>query len=232
MAENPFATIASGLSEKIFSGILWFGLAIILIAILGGVVWYMAVYRRKFNIRVKIKSERTEDAKIYFDKAAILYDKKDKNKYLRLLNTGVDLPVPPFKVLQHTNEGDYLEIWRKSEDEFIYLTSGKIDRLNILKIDGKLYPIAQTEQKQVEGDISYWNTKRKEKHRGLFDTETLLMKLLPYIPLFLGGIFMIFIMYILMDHLPTILSQLSELTRELKSLKGADVVTGLIIPFT
>jgi len=56
----------------------------------------------------------------------------------------------------------------------------------------------------------------------MFDVDSLLMKILPYIPHIMGGVILIFILYILMDSLPGILSELSKLTKELQSLKGAN----------
>lgn len=229
--DNPISGTGGAIVGKIFTSILWFGIAIIIVSVLGGILYYYLVYKKKFDIRVKIKSERAGDPRIYFDMAAILYDKKDKNKYFRLRDTRVDLPVPPFAVLQTTNWGDYVEIWRKSEDEFIFLTAGTIDKQNIIRQDGKLHAVADIEQKQIEGDISFWNIKRKEKNKGLFDTESLLMKILPYLPLIIGGMFMIFMLYILMDNLPTLIQTMTELAEQLRSLKGADVTTyGSIIP--
>ena len=63
----------------------------------------------------------------------------------------------------------------------------------------------------------------------MFDTDSMFMKLLPYIPAILGGIVTIFVLYILLDHLPGILSELTNLVREMKSLKGADITVGLAL---
>jgi len=224
MVDNPFGEMGGALFGKIFSGIIWFGLAVIVIGVIFGVMWYFIIYRRKFDIKVKVISDRAGDPAIYFDSAAILYDKKDKNKYFRFWGERTDLPVPPFKVLQKLRRGDYLEVWRKSEDEFVFLTPPRINKMKVLRADGKLYPIAQTEQKQVEGDIAYWNIKRKEKNKRLFDTESILMKLLPYIPHIIGGVITIFVLYILMDSLPEVLRALTDLAQELRSLKGAEVI--------
>jgi len=222
---NPFSDIGGDIVSKIFSGAVWFSVAIIVILIVGIIMWYFLYYKKKFDIIVKIKSQRSGDPSVYFDKAAILTSRKDGTKFFRMIKTKVDLPVPPFTIIQKTNWGDYLEIWRKSEDEFIYLTPSKIDKTKILRNDGKLYPIGMSEQKQVEGDISYWNVKRKDKNKKLFDSESLIMKLLPILPQLLGGIFLIFVLYLFLDHLPGILSELKALVSEMRSLKGAEVTT-------
>lgn len=224
--EQIFSKIGGQLVEKIFSSILWFGLALVVVAVVIFVMWYFVYYKRKFDILVKIRSQRADGFSTYFDKAAILYDKKARNKYLRLRDTKVDLPLPNFNLIDKTNWGDYLEIWRKSEEEFIFLMPSEINKTQVLRQDGILYPIAQTEQKQVEGDVSYWNVKRKDKHKSLFDTESMLMKLLPYIPLVVGGAFMIFMLYILLDTLPGLIGELAELAKTLRSSTIAQLTPG------
>lgn len=231
MASNIFGSIGNDIVARIFSGILWFGIAVLIIGVVGLIMWYYLYYRKKFDIKVLIKSDRAgKKFKIIEDKGAILYNNKDKNKFLRLAGLKIDLPVPPYQILQSTNKGDMIEIWRKSEDEFIYLTPGTINKEFVIMQDGKRFPIAQIEQKQIEGDIAYWNVKRKEKHKSLFDTENWLMKILPFLPQIIGGMITIFVLYILMDSLPSILSQLTELTKELKEMKTATIVSqGLIL---
>jgi len=223
-----FQEVGGQFVEKIFSGIIWFGVAIILILVLGGIIYFFFVYKRKFDIIVKVISERAGDRnKIIFDKAAILKDRKTKTKFFRIWGLKVDLPIPKFNVLQVSSSGDFLEIYRTAEDSFFYLTPAKIDKTSIIRADGKTYAMATQEHKQIDTDINYWNVKRKDMNKRMFDTESLLMKLLPYLGIMLGGVIMIFILYILLDHLPGILSELRELTKELKSLKGADIKTGL-----
>ena len=217
-----FNAVAGDLFGKLFGSILYFGLAIMLIATIGVAMWYWLHYKKKFDIMVKIRSERARDPAIYFDWAAVIYNRQTKSKYFRLLNTKVDLPVPPFNVLQKTNRGDYLEIYRKSEEDFKFLTPGKIDKDRVIRADGKIYPVASTDQKQIEGDI-YWYISRKDKMKKLFDTDSMLVKILPWIPQIMGGIFMIFILYVMMDKLPAILGQMESLTRELRALKNPNI---------
>ena len=65
---------------------------------------------------------------------------------------------------------------------------------------------------------------------GYLKTENIIMKLLPYLGIMGGGVIMIFMLYILLDHLPGILAELRSLVTEMRSLKGASVKTGLILP--
>jgi len=217
-----FNAITSELFGRVFGSIFYFGIVLLIISLLGGLMWYFLHWRKKFDIMVKIRSERARDPAVYFDLAAIIYDRQTKTKYFRLLDTKVDLCVPPFNVLQKTNKGDYLEIYRKSEDDFKFLTPGKIDKNRIIRADGKIYSIASTDQKQIEGDI-YWYISRKDKMKKLFDSESLISKIIPWVPQILGGIFMIFILYILMDKLPAILSEMKSLTSELRMLKNPNI---------
>ncbi len=210
----------------IFNTVLGVGVAIIVLLAIIAVMWWFFVYKRRFDIQVIIKSDRSgEKYKVLHDVAAILTDKKNNTKYLRLWTTKVDLPVPPFQILQATNKGDLIELWRRSEDEFVYLTPSTISKKYVIRQDGTKWKVADIEQKQVEGDIAYWNVKRKSLNKGLFDTDALWMKLLPFIPHLMGGVITIFVLYILLDNLPSILSELRELAKELRSLKGADINT-------
>ncbi len=227
MATDSAVTQVGGqIVGKIFSGIIWIGVTLIVIITVGSIMWYFLYYKRKFDIRVLMKSDRAgEKYKIIEDKAAILVDRKNRSKFFRLFDSRIDLPVPPFQVLQATNKGDLIELWRKSEDEIIFLTPPVINKQYVVRQDGSLFPVAEREQKQVEGDIAFWNVKRKDRNKGMFDTESLLMKILPWLPQIIGGMLMIFMLYILMDSMPQILNQLTELTKELQTLKGAQVTT-------
>jgi len=230
LGENPVREVAGGIVDRVFSGFLWFGVALVIICILSFTIWYFVLYRKKFDIAVQITSERSGDRnRVLYDKAAILYDRKTKSKYFRIWGLGVDLPVPKFNLLQLTNRGDLLQIYRTTDEDFYYLTPPKIDKLRVIKSDGKLYRVASQEHNQLDADISFWNIKRKQYNKKMFDSESLLMKLLPFIPHIITGFLVIIILYILLDSLPSILGELTRLTSELRSLKGADVVTHNLI---
>ena len=218
---SPISEVAGGLFSGIvdISGTILIG-ALILFTVLG-LFFYLFFYRRKFDISVKILSERASDPRMFFDKAAVMTDKKG-NKYLKLLKAKVELPMPPFKVLESTNRGDYIEIWRKSEDDFVYLTKPHIDKTKMIKADGKLYPIGRTSQRHIEGDM-YWMSKRKEENKKLLDPESLLMKLLSWAPQILSSVFLLLILFVFMDKLPELVNQLVELTKELRALKGSTI---------
>jgi len=129
-----FGEVAEQFSTRIFSGILWFGLAFLVVAILGGVMWYFIVYRRKFDILVKIISERAQDKdSIIFDKAAILKERKTGTKYFKLWSLKIELPTPPFNILQRTSKGDYLELRRTAEDKWYFLYPPQISKEYIMK---------------------------------------------------------------------------------------------------
>ena len=114
-----FSQVGGQLVSKITGGVLWGGIALLTICVLVFLGYYFIVYRKRFDIKVKVISERSEDRnQIIFDKAAILYDRKNKSKYFRIWGLKLDLPVPKFNILQSTNTGDYLEIFRTSEDDF------------------------------------------------------------------------------------------------------------------
>ena len=219
------AGVGVSLFDRLFSSLLIFGVVFLVILVVGSIMFYFLYWRRKFNITVKIRSERSQDPSIYFDKAAIIRDWRTKVKYFKLFDTKVELQVPPFKVIENTSKGDYLELWRKSEEEFVFLTPPKIDRTKVIRTDGKLYSIADSEQKQIEGDLDWYFT-RKEKIKKLLDPESLLLKILPYVPLLLGGVFMIFMLWIIMSKLPEVINALQTVADSLNRVTTAQVVTG------
>ncbi len=233
MAIDVFQDVGGQLFERVFSGILWFGLFILLAGVLAFMIWWFLIYRKKFNISVKIISARAGDRDyIIYDTAAILTDRKTRTKFFRLWKSKVDLPAPNFNVLQTTSKGDALEIYRTSEDNFTFLTSPIIDKQQIIKSDGKLYSIAAQKQKMLDGDISFWMAKRKGQNKKLFDTESMFMKLLPYIPQIIGSVLIIFTLYILLNYLPEVLAELRELAATLNSYKASttiEIILGLLI---
>lgn len=224
---NVFGEVARRLIGKIFEGILWFGIAIVIITVLIFVMWFFLVYKRKFNIDVKIISKRAGDKNnILFDKAAILRDRKTQTKYFSLWNTRAKLPVPDFNILQKTDKGDYIELFRSGEDNFYYLLPPKIDRKYLIKDGGRIVPMSNQSSKMIDPDLAFWAIKRKSMNKGMFDPEKLWMKILPYIPHIVSGVLIIFILWILMSHLPAILSELRDLAETLRSTTGAVVTTG------
>lgn len=214
---------AASIGKLLLSGGAIVIIVLIIVACLAGVGFYIK-YRRKFDIDVEVVSERSGAEPVtYRDRAAILIDGATKAKYFKLWYDKADLPVPPYNILNRIGGRDRLRIWKKSENEYYFLTPPQIDKKLIVKQNGKTYRIATEKYIPVETNINYWNIKRKGQHKKLFDTESLLMKILPYIPLIVGGVFTIMILYILMNYLPPILASLKDLAIELQSLKGAEV---------
>jgi len=226
MAENLIGEMGSQLLSRIFGGIIWFGLFVMIIGILGGLVWYFFIYKRSFDIRVNIQSERANDRdSIIFYWAAIKFDKKTNSPYFQVWKLKRQFTVPKFNVLQRTNHGDYLEMYRKGEDEFYFLTPKRINKTKVIREDGKTYLLGDQQATMVDPGMAFWNTKRKNQNKKLLDTDNMLMKLLPFIPQIIGGMIMIFCLYILLDHMPQILSELTRLVTEMKAMQTAQVVT-------
>ena len=82
--DNAVGDIGGQLVDSLTSGIVSAAIGIVLIGVLIGVIYYFAVYRKKFDITVKVISEREDDPSVYFDKGAILKDRKDGQKYFCL----------------------------------------------------------------------------------------------------------------------------------------------------
>jgi len=234
MADNLISSVGTGVVEKIFGGILWFGIAMILICVLGFVMWFFLIYKKKFDIKVKIISERAQGEIVeIMDKAAILKDFKERIPYLKIWGLKRDFPIPKYDVMRKLYDGrgivDYLEIYRKGENEFYFLLPPTINKKMIVKSDGKTQLIAEQTQLMMDPEMAFWATKRKTLNKKLLNTESLLFKLLPYIGIILGGAILIFILYILLDHLPAILSELRNLVTEINKNQHAEVITSTTI---
>ncbi len=254
MAIDQFTGTASGVFGNVFGWVLF---ALGIIVMMGGVlaVAFWIKYQRSFNILVEIRSERAtpprgaeEDEndyisrinkmignasyKIIYDSGALKYDRKDKNWYFRLKKERVDLPTPPFNVLQPSNKGNVLKIWQKSHEEYVYLLPDKIDTENIITPEGKLFKIGQLSTTQVDGDIAYWNVKKKDRMKKLFDTESFLAKLIPYIPSIISGALSLMLIWIVFDKLPPLIEQLTKLASTLNSATTGTItqVSGFFLP--
>jgi len=229
MAEaSLFSEMGSQIVSKITGGILWGGIALLVIGVLGFLGWYFFFYMKKFDIKVKVISQRAGDRnKIIFDKAAILWDRKTKTNFFRIWGLKLDLPSPKFNVLQSTNKGDYLELYRTSEDTIYFLTPTKIDKNRIIKADGKIYDINVQRNKMIDPDIAFWSVQRKKDNKKMFDTESLFMKLIPYIPQIMGGVLVIFVLYVLFDNLPSTLAQLTDLVKEMREARGCNIAQAI-----
>lgn len=224
---NVFSEIGGQLASKIMGSILYVGIAIILIGAICFAIWYFLVYSKKFDIIVHIKSKRADDKySVIIDKAAILKDFKTNIKFFRIWNLQKDFPAPKFNILQATNKGDLLELYREGENIFSYLTPPRIDSKHIIKSDGRIYAIATQEQLMVDPDMDFWLKNRDASRKKMFDTEGLVMKLLPYLPLLLGGMIMIFMLYILMDNLPTLMQEMQKLAQVMTNMQKAEVISG------
>lgn len=217
------AVNVQGVTGNLFSGLVSGAavalLVIFLVIVLGGFAYYFVVYRRKFDIQVKVISDRATDPKVYFDKGASVKDKKTNTSYFKLLKSKVALPMPKFNLIESTNRGDYLELYRNSDDNWFYLTRPKINKEFIFRSDGKAWPMRELKQTQIETD-AYWIIKRKEQNKKMLTTESVLMKLLEWAPQIMSGFFMLMILYVFMDKLPEILTQLRDLVSQLSTLQG------------
>jgi len=211
---NPLGEATSGLFGNLFSVSVVGIIVIVVVAIVAAFMYYFLVYRRKFNIDVKIISERANDDYIVWDKAAILKDFKNKTKYFKLRNTKIELEVPPFKILQTTSKGDYLELLRKSQDMFVFLTRPMIDKDKIIRADGKLWPIARLKHRQMEADY-YWIVKRMMEDKSWIAPEGFLSKIIQMLPIIIPSFFMLIILFIFMDRLPEILGALSKVAESI-----------------
>lgn len=222
-----------GVFSGLFGGALQGVVILVGILLVGGSIvgaaWYVR-YIRQFNIKVELISTRAniggqDQYKIIFDKAGLLYDKKDKNYYFRIKDLKADLPAPPFNVLIPTDKGNMVKIWQKTADEFVFLLPDTINKEIIVKQDGKAYPAGSLNVKQIEGDMGYWNTMRKSRDKKLFDPESTWSKLLPYIVPLLMFILVIFVSWMVLKNFEVLKDVAASLKETAQVLKGGQQAT-------
>lgn len=221
---NPIGETAGRLVGDIGSGFLIAFAVILLLAVTIGIIWFFAVYKRKFDIIIKISSKRAGGKyNVFFDRGAILTDRKSKLTYLRLWSLKIDLPLPKFELMQSTNKGDYIELYREGEKLFYYLTPPKVNQTKILKQDGKIYRITDQESFRIDNDMISWLVDTQDKINKMFTPGGIMDKLIPYLPQILGGMVMIFILWVVLDKIPDVINQLTTLTDAIRELKVANI---------
>ncbi len=237
------------LAGRILTGTI--GVVVVLIVagvILGFFFWVRD--RRKYNILVEIQSARSEGVtpqdvvqlsdkdylgyvnralqegnfKLIYDKAALKYDKTDKSWYFRILGEKVALTVPPFKVLQQSNKGNVLKIWQKSNIEYFFLLPGKINKEFIVRADGQMYKVAEIEQYQLEGDDPAWIMERQRRNRNWFVMDSILSRLLMYLPVMIMTVIFVFLIWIVLGKLPPLIESLNALAQSMSDLNQAQFV--------
>lgn len=224
------ANVISEFGGKLFGNIVTGSItAVVVLAILGVVgytIWYFVWYKKKFDILVKVTSDRSGESATYFDWAAILNDSKNKTKFIRLLKSRVDLPVPPFNVLQSTNMGNYAEIHRTTEDTYYWLTHPVISKKWLVRVPtGKIFPFAKSRQMHLEQDI-YWILKRKEQNKALIDPEGIWTKLIQMLPILIPAFIMLLLFWIFFDKMPEMFKTAIEFIREFRTQAAVEVATG------
>ena len=202
---SRFSEFGGELVNRLLSGTI----VVFLVLIMGGVILTVALvvrYLRQFNIKVRIKTKRSSGGggepiyKILYDKGGFIYKNKDKTSWFRIRGEKVDLPKPPFDVMQVlANGGNEIEILKVNDDTYYYLIPSSINQKVVVR-DGIEYPSSQVEMKIIEGDVAYWSQIRKRHNRTLFDMEGAFMKILPYAGLLIMFMAVIFLTYIMTDH--------------------------------
>jgi len=233
------STATSFVSKGLMGIIITVGIFVLMAVILG--VGLYVRYLRQFNVKVEIKSLRGSGSigqpvyKLIYDKGGVIYSKKDKSWHFKLLNSKVALPVPPLECYELTAKGvNVIKIYQKSNEEWFYCLPDRIDTSVIIR-SGVQIPIAQAQLKVVEGAPAWWNQLRKRENKKLFDPESIMMKLLPYIVPTLTLMATIFIFYIAMDKLPALVKSIqiageavSQAADRLGSVKASG--TGTVTP--
>lgn len=228
-----FAEKGTQIIGSIVKGGVAVGIILIILAVIIGVALYIR-YLRKFNVKVQILSLRGSGTfgepiyKIINDAGGFIEDKDSKSRWFRLRNQKIDLPSPPLDALQlDANGNNYVKILQKSDTEYYFLLPDAINEKIIVR-NGKNIPVSQVNMKVVEGDVSYWGQIRKRDNKKMFDMESLMMKLLPYIIPTLMFMLVIFMTYMITEHwgeFSTAAQALKDAAESLKQISTADVTT-------
>lgn len=231
---GTFGEVGRELVSKIMTG----SMIVFLVLILGGIIVGVAFgvrYYRQFNVKVRIKTRRGSGTdgkpvyKVFYTKGAIIYRKKDKRSFFRVLKERVDLPTPPFEALYILSDGgNEITIRKDSDTEYSYEIPGSTEKM-IFSDDGETLEVAKQNVRIVGSSDAYWNVLRKRDNRKLFDMESLMMKLLPYIIPMLMVIMVIFLTYIISDHwgdFATAAKALKEAAEALRDVTTASTTTG------
>lgn len=225
--QGQIGDVVGGFFGGTFTIIVWVFLGFLMVVVGGGIAWYYFGYRKKFDITVKIISRRSGEDRIYFDKGAILRDKRNNTDYLKLWNSKVELELPKFKIMHHTNKGDYLEVLRESEKGFRFLTPPKVDDEYLIRSNGKLYPIAKLKQYQIENDLT-WILERQKANKSIINPESILMRLLEYAPQILSMAFSFIIIWIVFRYAPELLGAMNDILSQMKESNEVEVIGSLI----
>lgn len=229
MAEvgEQFSNVFDSIFGGAFTVVIWIFVGFLLVALGAGLVYYFFGYRKKFDIMVKVISKRAEDNKVYFDKGAILKDKKNNTTYLKLWNTKVQLELPKFNIFYSTNKGDYVEVLRESEKGFRFLTPPEIDETYLYRYDGKMYPIADLKQYQIENDIT-WILEREKVNKKILNPESIFMKILEYTPQIISMAFSFIILWIVFRYAPDLLDSMRQIMAEARTpiIEPIEVIGG------
>lgn len=211
--------ITGNIFGSIFNVTIMAVLGLIVLGMVGALMYYFFIYKKKFDIQVKIISDRANEPHIVFDKAGILYDRKNKTNYFKLWKLKKELETPPFNILQKTNKGDFIELYRTGENQFVFLTRPKIDKEWIVKANGKKFPMAKMIHKQIESDF-YWQLKRSQEDKSWISPDSFLSKIIQMLPILIPGVLMIVIFLFFLNALPEILNSLSAVIDKLNTLEG------------
>ena len=223
--------VGADILDKIVSG----GIMVVGVIILGGIILALGLYikhLRQFNVKVKIRSIRGRGSKgepiykVISDAGGFIENKKDKVRWFRLRGEKVDLPSPPLEALELDSKGvNHLNILQKSDTEYYYLLPDKITAGVVVR-DGIDIPITQMSMKVVDGAVDYWGQMRKRDIKKMFDMESMLMKLLPYIIPVLMFMLVIFLTYLITDHWGEFASAAEALRQAAETLR--DVSTAQV----
>jgi len=213
----------NGTSSQIVSGIATTMAFLVLVGIIGA-GFYIWKFKINYDIKVRIYSKRYGTWKTWDDAGAIMKNKKTGEAYGFKLKHEKDILEPPnFEIMLPSLAGkNVLHLMQLSAGEWFYLKAALDDPMGDDKI--KVFRL-----KVIEGDIQLWMTTMVDKIYTMYQKQSWLEKYWPIIAISVTGMFVLLIIYFLLqkfDVLSTVSANLADAAKALRDFKAS----GQMIP--
>ena len=225
MAFDLQTTLFQGTSGAIMQGIVFGGILLLFLGLLGG-LFYLWKIKTRYDIKVRIYSKRYGTWKTWDEEGAILKNKKTGEAYGFKLKHEKDLlEPPPFEIMLPSLKGaNILHIMQLSPGEWFYMKTALDEPMGDDKI--KVFKL-----RVIEGDVQLWMCTMFDKAHSIYKKESVWDKIIPILIWALPMMFIMIILYLLFqkfDVLSAVSANLAEAAKALHEFKGS----GAMIPST
>jgi len=206
----------SGTAGGIISGLATTMAFLVLVGVLGG-LFYIWKFKVNYDIKVRIYSKRYGTWKTWDDAGAIMKYKKTGEAYGFKLKHEKDLlEPPPFDIMLPSLAGkNVLHLMQLSAGEWFYLKTCLDDPLGDEKL--KIFKL-----RVIEGDVQLWTCTMIDKIYTMYQKQNWLEKYWPIIAISVTGMFVLLIIYFLLqkfDVLSATSANLADAANALREFK-------------